>query len=91
MSHSTKEVEIIFLPLQRTHTSYPSEASVTTPDPHCASYVPFSMPSASFVKGGVNAAIISDSKPTLQSLSAVQPTHQQVVQQIVLSIFNECP
>ncbi len=38
----------------------------------------------------VNAAIICDSKPAIQSLSAVQPTHPQVVQQILsfLSLMN---
>ncbi len=39
---------------------------------------------------GVNAVIICDSKPALQSLSAVHPTHPQVVQQILsfLSLMN---
>ncbi len=39
---------------------------------------------------GVNAAIICDSKPALQSLSAVHPSHPQVVQQILsfLSLVN---
>ncbi len=39
---------------------------------------------------GVNAAIICDSKPVLQSLSIVQATHPQVVQQIMsfLSLTN---
>ncbi len=39
---------------------------------------------------GVNAAIICDSKPALQSLSSVQPTHHLVVQQILshLSLMN---
>ncbi|RUM30837.1 MAG: hypothetical protein DSY42_03735, partial [Aquifex sp.] len=32
---------------------------------------------------GVNAVIICDSKPALQSLSSVQPTHSTVVQQIL--------
>ncbi len=38
----------------------------------------------------VNAAIICDSKPALQSLSAVQPTHPLVVQQILsyVSLMN---
>ncbi len=39
---------------------------------------------------GVNAAIICDSKPAIQSLSAVQPTHPQVLQQIMsfVSLMN---
>ncbi len=39
---------------------------------------------------GVNTAIICDSKPAIQSLSAVQPTHHQVVQQILyfISLMN---
>ncbi len=39
---------------------------------------------------GVNAVNICDSKPALQSLSAVHPTHPQVVQQILsfLSLMN---
>ncbi len=39
---------------------------------------------------GVNVAIISESKPDLQFLSSVQPTHPQVVQLILsfLSLMN---
>ncbi len=41
-------------------------------------------------QGGVNAVIICDSKPALQSLSPDYPTHPQVVQQILsfLSLMN---
>ncbi len=63
--------------------------SVTVPVPRCVNGMPSWKQLVPFVRG-VNAIIISNSKPALQSLSAINPAHIHVVQQILsfLSLLN---
>ncbi len=57
-------------------------ASVTTPVQHCELYAILDAVSLACQRG-VNAVIVCDSKPALQSLSSARPVHSTVVLQIL--------